>query len=256
MNIQLTQLSNYENRFKKCHLCNQIWFKFSGSSCFRCGKRSTARDIINKKFKNYSIEYKNYQIIINENGIQPQSLNINDVQFQKVEGKNILCLLSDEEIERNKMLKQMNRTLIQPIGCGNFLGSWNDLEDVTENILFLLGSNLGDNLTDYDSDIDELKLEYKIKQNIIDIKKKYLDLNNKINNKDYQNNDELLKIQIQSNNLDEIIKKYEQYTEIYNKDLEIIKENSSYISDDLVIEKNKYFDYLKKDINSYLKDLK
>ena len=84
-----------------------------------------------------------------------------------IDGK--LDMLLDEEKVRNEELLKKNRTLIQPIGCGNRF-KWSEAEDITEEIKKFLGSRIEDYLTDFDAIISEIELENKIKLEILNLK--------------------------------------------------------------------------------------
>ncbi len=254
INIQLTPF--YSNtfqdlyRFKKCPYCGIIWFKIDGNNCITCGRRAFIKELLyGENLKNYVIEYKDGKIIVSEsekNEIRKYiktNLHYYKPAFSQkiIDGK--LDMLLDEEKRRNEKLLKINRTLIQPIGCGNRF-KWNEVEDITEEIKKFLGTRIEDYLTDFDAIISEIELENKIKLEILNLKPEYNDLKNKVQNKNYQNQDELNKFTNRINYIEKINKLYEDYINVENKDINIIKENSSIISNELTIEKNKLLDHL------------
>ena len=56
-----------------------------------------------------------------------------DVNQNEIGELSEFCGLKKEEINKNIKLQQQGKTLIKPIGCGNWI-KWNEMEDVTEEV--------------------------------------------------------------------------------------------------------------------------
>lgn len=249
------QLSNQDtaeeyNKFKRCKFCGTIWFRYTGCYSVYCGKRGTKKeDRITGCFKNYFVEYTNGQIIVRESeklniarisdselgqimksdtGIQPDKEHKNELGFPIN-----FNLLTEEEKKQNEKNKQENKTLLQPIGCGNRF-DWNTAEDVTKEVIEILGSDLGKNFTDFYSDVLEIKRELKVKSFVSEIKEKLRILNGR-NNLTNEEISEKGKIEI-------IIQKFDEYETLKNaerENLDEIKENSSTQKDEQSESRNK-----------------
>ena len=249
------QLSNQDtteeyNKFKRCKYCGTIWFRYTGCYSVYCGKRGTKKeDRITGCFKNYFVEFTNGQIIVRESEklniarisdselgqimksdttIQPDRDHINELGFPIN-----FNLLTEEEKKQNEKNKQENKTLLQPIGCGNRF-DWNTAEDVTKQVIEILGSDLGKNFTDFYSDVLEIKRELKVKSFVSEIKEKLRILNGK----DNLTNEEIS----EKSKIENIIHKFEEYETLKNaerENLDEIKENSSTQKDEQSESRNK-----------------
>ena len=237
------QISNQDttdeyNKFKKCPYCGTIWFRYTGCYSVYCGKRGTKKgDQISGCFKNYFVEYSNGEITVRESQkmkydrISDSELgqilkNTSGIQPDRDHKNNLdlpinFNLLTEEEKKENEKKKTENKTLLQPVGCGNKF-DWNRAEDVTKQVIEQLGSDLGKNFTDYYSDALEIKRELKAKSYVSEIKEK-LRMLNEISNR---NNEE----ESEKNKIENIIRKFEEYENLKNterENLDEIKENSS-----------------------------
>ena len=237
------QISNQDtedeyNKFKECPYCGTVWFRYTGCSRVYCGKRGTQKtDKISGCFKNYYVEYANGQITVNESQ-KMQFDRINDNELGQIRYNNNSLsanieqkngfdlpinfnLLTEDEKKENEKKKNENKTLLQPVGCGEEF-DWNTANDVTQSIVEKLGSNLGKNLTDFYSDVLEIKRELKVRSFVSEIKDKLNKLNNKIS-LSTEEEDEKRKIE-------NIISKFQEYENLKNSErenLDEVKENSS-----------------------------
>ena len=62
-----TQTKNFNgefNKYKKCPNCGKIWFLLYGSQITKCGKRSTIKDKIFGRYKNFLVKFINGIITI------------------------------------------------------------------------------------------------------------------------------------------------------------------------------------------------
>ena len=242
VNIGL-QISNQDtkdeyNKFKKCPYCGTIWFRYTGCSGVYCGKRGTQKtDKISGCFKNYYVEYTNGQITVNESEkmtygrigdselgqiiYNNSSLKANKDQKNNLDLPINFDLLTENEKKENDKLKIEKKTLLQPVGCGQRF-DWNTASDVTQEVVEMLGSDLGKNFTDFYSDVLEIKRELKVRSFVSEIKDKLNTLRNKSSLNTEEEN-EKRKIEI-------IISKFEEYENLKNaekENLDEVKENSS-----------------------------
>ena len=242
VNIGL-QISNQDtqdeyNKFKQCPYCGTIWFRYTGCSGVYCGKRGTQKtDKISGCFKNYFVEYTNGQLTVNESQTMTYD-RISDYELGQIvynnrslkadkDQKNSLDLpinfnlLTEDEKKENEKKKIEKKTLLQPIGCGQFF-DWNTANDVTKDVVETLGSNLGKNFTDFYSDVLEIKRELKVRSFVSEIKDKL----NKLRNKTSLSTEE----ENEKRKIENIISKFEEYENLKNSErenLDEVKENSS-----------------------------
>jgi len=249
------QISNQDtedeyNKFKQCPYCGTIWFRYTGCSGVYCGKRGTQKtDKISGCFKNYFVEYANGQITVNESekmtydrigDSELGQIMYNNSSLQaNIEQKNNLDLpinfnlLTENEKKENEKKKTENKTLLQPVGCGQRF-DWNKATDVTKEVIEKLGSDLGNNFTDFYSDVLEIKRELKVRSFVSEIKDKLNILNNKTNLSPNEV-DEKRKIET-------IISKFGEYENLKNaerENLDEVKENSSAQKDEQSERRNK-----------------
>ena len=139
--IQSNNYNNEYNKFKRCPHCGQIWFKIKGCDSMVCGRRSTLKDKICGRFKNYIVEYigKKIKIICSENE------NKDFGEDSEIVG------LTDNEKKKNEILEKEGKIKISPIGCGKSF-KWNDnlINDCTDEILRKLNEI---SVSDYDSGV-------------------------------------------------------------------------------------------------------
>lgn len=137
--IQSNNYNNEYNKFKRCPHCGQIWFKIKGCDSMVCGRRSTLKDKICGRFKNYLVEYvgKKIKIICNEKENNDYG---NDTE---------IVGLTEEEKNKNIILEREGKVKISPIGCGKSF-KWNDnlINDCTDEIIRQLNEI---SVSDYDS---------------------------------------------------------------------------------------------------------
>jgi hypothetical protein len=143
MDICLTNYKGETNRFKKCPFCGLIWFKITGcDGKVKCGNRDKIRDKFFGYYKDYIVKYENKILTI---------IN-NDINQKNKESSSEFNGLTDDEIQKNILLRKNGETLIKPLGCGNWI-VWRDMEDVTENVNVIL-KNIPN--TDYDIKFREI----------------------------------------------------------------------------------------------------
>jgi hypothetical protein len=142
--LQTNNYNNEFNKFKRCPHCGQIWFKIKGCDSMVCGRRSTLKDKICGRFKNYIVEYIGRKIKI-----------ICDEKENKDFGNDSEIVgLTEEEKQKNIILEREGKTKISPVGCGkNF--KWNDnlVDDCTEEIVRKLNEI---SVSDYDSGVRQI----------------------------------------------------------------------------------------------------
>jgi len=110
------------NKFKKCPHCGIIWFKDNSCDSIVCGRRTKIRDSICGRSS--ESDSKNYG---------------EDNEFYG---------LTKEEIEKNNIREKEGKVKIKPIGCGQSL-SWNQMEDVSEQVLNILKREINHDNVDY-----------------------------------------------------------------------------------------------------------
>lgn len=142
--VNLSNYSGHLNQFKKCPHCGTIWFKIAGcDGKTKCGNRDKIRDKFYGIFKDYVVKYENKHLEI-------QKFDVN--QQDKFIGSEFNGL-TNEEIQKNQTLKNEGKTLINPVGCGNWI-TWREMEDVTETVNAQLQSISN---RDYDVKFKEIK---------------------------------------------------------------------------------------------------
>ena len=225
--IQSTNYKNEYNRFKKCPHCGTIWFRISGCYDVFCGKRSSSKDQIFGRFKNYIVQYANGSITITHDEVNIQNRGTDNILNSES------CLLTNDEKEKNKNLSLQHKQLIKPIGCGVKF-NWDEAEDVTDSVIFEMMKDIGRNLSDYDADVLEIKKELYIKQTILKYDKEKYEILYKIKRNDYHNDQELNDLNNEMNDYSQIISKYNGYNSINlgNENYNEIKENSSKINEE------------------------
>ena len=141
--LNLTTYVGETNKFKKCPHCGTIWFRIAGcDGQTRCGTRDKIKDKFYEIYKDYIVKYENKNLEITQNNISQNEIG----NLSEFSG------LTNEEINKNRDLQQQGKTLIKPIGCGNYI-RWREMEDVTEKVNNLLKEILN---TDYDIKFREI----------------------------------------------------------------------------------------------------
>ena len=161
------------------------------------------------------------------------SLQANKEQKNNLDLPINFNLLTENEKKENEKKKTKNKTLLQPVGCGQRF-DWNKATDVTKEVIEKLGSDLGNNFTDFYSDVLEIKRELKVRSFVSEIKDKLNILNNK-SNLSPNEVDEKRKIET-------IISKFGEYENLKNaerENLDEVKENSSAQKDEQSERRNK-----------------
>ena len=146
-----TQTTNYNgeyNRYKQCTQCGLIWFRIVGCDSIVCGKRSTIKDKIFGRFKNFIVSFTNKKIKIN-------TIEENNNQKEK---ENEFTGLTEKEINKNIILKSLGKKEIQPLGCGAHM-SWKHMTDVTDKVNRELKQI---SVSDYDSAVRDIANEDSI----------------------------------------------------------------------------------------------
>ena len=141
--LNLTTYVGETNKFKKCPHCGTIWFRIAGcDGQTRCGTRDKIKDKFYGIYKDYIVKYENKNLEITQNNISQNEIG----NLSEFNG------LTNEEINKNRELQQQGKTLIKPIGCGNYI-RWREMEDVTEEVNNLLKEIPN---TDYDIKFREI----------------------------------------------------------------------------------------------------
>ena len=141
--------------------------------------------------------------------------------------------MTENEKKENEKKKNENKTLLQPIGCGQRF-DWNKATDVTKDVIEKLGSDLGKNFTDFYSDVLEIKRELKVRSFVSEIKDKLNTLRNKTN-LSQKEEDEKRKIE----NIISMFGEYENLKNAERENLDEVKENSSTQKDEQSERRNK-----------------
>ena len=225
--IQSTNYKNEYSRFKKCPHCGTKWFRISGCSDVFCGKRSSSKDQIFGRFKNYVVQYSNGCITITHDEIDIRN-GISDSIINSEHN-----LLTEAEKGKNKILSSQNKTLIKPIGCGNKF-NWDTAEDVTDEVLYDIMKDVKKNMTDYDAEVLEIKREHYIKQSIIKYDNERQENLMKIKKNETQNEQETHEITEEIEKYSYVLNKYNRYNNIRidNENFDTIKETSSKINEE------------------------
>ena len=131
-------------KYKKCPYCGTIWFLLLGNGTTQCGKRSTIKDKIFGRYKNFLVKFINGIISIEreEKGDENRG---SETSF--------FGLSENEKMENTK---RGGKALIQPVGCGATL-KWDEMEDVTDKVLRQM-REINDN---YDNAIIDVSKEVK-----------------------------------------------------------------------------------------------
>ena len=232
--IQITNYKNEYSRFKKCPHCGTKWFRISGCSDVFCGKRSSSKDQIFGRFKNYVVQYSNGIISITQDEINVQ----NGVSDSIINSEH--NLLTNAEKEKNQKLLLENKTLIKPIGCGNKF-NWDTAEDVTDEVLYDLMKDVGKNMSDYDADVLEIKKEHYIEHSIIKYDKEKHENYMNVKKIEYRNEQERIDLEKEIDDYSLAIEKYNNYKniKIENENFDTIKETSSKTNEENNEKKNK-----------------
>jgi GTPase Era involved in 16S rRNA processing len=120
-----TQTKNFNgefNKYKKCPNCGKIWFLLYGCPNTQCGKRSTIKDKIYGRYKNFLVKFINGVITIHK-----------EEKGDENRGSEATYLGLNEE-EKKKNENRGGKALIRPEGCGATL-KWTEMEDVTDKVL-------------------------------------------------------------------------------------------------------------------------
>jgi hypothetical protein len=137
--IQSNNYNNEFNKFKRCPHCGQIWFKIKGCNSMVCGKRSTLKDKICGRYKNYIVEYIGKKI----------KISCNEKENNDFGDDSEIVGLTEDEKKKNITLESQGKVKISPVGCGKPF-KWNDnlVNDCTDEILRKLNEI---SVSDYDS---------------------------------------------------------------------------------------------------------
>ena len=232
--IQTTNYKNEYSRFKLCPHCGTKWFRISGCSDVFCGKRSSSKDQIFGRFKNYVVQYSNGAITITHDEVNIQ----NGVSDNVINSEH--NLLTNEEKMKNINLLSQNKTLIKPIGCGNKF-NWDTAEDVTDQVLYDIMKDVRKNMTDYDADVLEIKREHYIKQSIIKFDNEKHENYMSIKKNEYENEQERRDLMNEIDDYSLALEKYRRYNNIIieNENFDTIKETSSNLNKENNENKNK-----------------
>ena len=121
-----TETKNFNgefNKYKRCPNCGKIWFLVVGCKSTKCGRRSTIKDKIFGRYKNFFVSFIN--------GILKVSHRVegdeNRGEEREFEG------LTEEEKKKN-LNRTSDKAEIKPEGCGATL-KWDEMEDVTDYVL-------------------------------------------------------------------------------------------------------------------------
>lgn len=144
LDMQTKNFNGEFNKYKKCPNCGRIWFLLYGCPNTQCGKRSTIKDKIFGRYKNFLVKFVNgvISIVHEEKGDENRGTET-----------SFYGLSENEKLENTK---RGNKALIQPVGCGATL-KWNEMEDVTDQVLRQM-REINDN---YDNAIIEVSKEVK-----------------------------------------------------------------------------------------------
>ena len=118
-----TETKNFNgefNKYKKCPNCGKIWFLVKGCPNTQCGKRSTIKDKIFGRYKNYIVSFFNGILKISHR----------EEGNNEIGNESTILGLTQEEQEKNKN-RGKDKAQIKAEGCGAIL-KWNEMEDVTE----------------------------------------------------------------------------------------------------------------------------
>ena len=121
-----TETKNFNgefNKYKRCPNCGKIWFLVVGCKSTFCGRRSTIKDKIFVRYKNYFVSFINGILNIShrEEGDENRG---NEREFEG---------LTEEEKQKN-LNRSGDKAEIKPEGCGASL-KWDEMEDVTDYVL-------------------------------------------------------------------------------------------------------------------------
>lgn len=136
--IQINNYNGEYNKFKKCPHCGIIWFKVKGCNSMVCGRRTKISDSICGRFKNYVVYFLSGIIRI----------TISEFDSCNYGEDNEFYGLTQEEIKKNKIREKEGKVKINPKGCGKSI-CWNQMEDVSENVLNLLKKEINLDNDDY-----------------------------------------------------------------------------------------------------------
>ena len=103
-----------------------------------CGRRTKISDSIIGRFKNYIVNFLSGII----------KITISESDSNCYGEDNEFFGLTSEEIEKNKIREIQGKIKITPKGCGQSI-SWNEMEDVSENVLNLLKREINVDNDDY-----------------------------------------------------------------------------------------------------------
>ena len=144
LDMQTKNFNGEYNKYKKCPNCGKIWFLLYGCPNTQCGKRSTIKDKIFGRYKNFMVKFINgiISIVKEEKGDENRGTETS------------FFGLNDEEKLKNQ--NRGGKALIHPEGCGAQL-KWNEMEDVTEQVLRQM-REINDN---YDNAILDVSKEVK-----------------------------------------------------------------------------------------------
>ena len=218
----------YEQTFRKCHHCGTIWSKYYGQQIINgCGKRGKIEVYNIIETENYMVKFQDGKFIIEKDlyRFRPQNkwcfnyYNDEVKDFSKTRRTRLdfptnPWLLKAEEKKFNELKERNDKALIQPIGCANRL-YWNELEDVTSEIIKKFEDSLLKNYTEFYSDVFEIEQELKIFTLIEEIKNIKFSSKNEIS---LGKDNEII--------YSEILKLFEEYNKI-QENLELIVEYSS-----------------------------
>lgn len=179
-----TETKNFNgeyNKYKKCPNCGKIWFLVIGCTSTLCGKRSTIKDKIFGRYKNFIVSFIDgiLNIAHKEEGDESRG---NEEEFFGLTEKEKL----ENEQRKNNGLAETN-----PEGCGAKL-NWNEMEDVTDwvlnqlkkvndngvSVIFDIANNIKllIEYENYDEALDTIFLEKTTDKKKLEEKKNYLNI--------------------------------------------------------------------------------
>ena len=136
--IKINNYNNEYNKFKKCPHCGLIWFKVKGCDSVTCGRRTSIKDSIIGRFKNYIVNFLSGKIRI----------TINEYNSNNYGEDNEFYGLTQKEKEINIIREKEGKIKINPKGCGKNL-NWAEMEDVSDEVIKKLKKEINLDSEDY-----------------------------------------------------------------------------------------------------------
>jgi GTP-binding protein EngB required for normal cell division len=127
--------------YRKCPYCGTIWVRVYGCHSMKCGNRSVSRDLSNRTFYNYVIDWAYGALSIKRKETPRQEFRFNDREVVGLTEEEKKANASEGRIpyETAEALKKANKQVtgpieIRPIGCGATL-NWSTMTDVTNEVV-------------------------------------------------------------------------------------------------------------------------